>query len=270
MQKKTTVKNKSIKKVIIYSAVVALLLLASLLFRFFTVLRNSKFDGENRFTIAITDTSEKTYIYSLEPSHKTLSRLTLEGKEVSYNPGRTVGIPIDGFFKLKNNENIDSSDYKGIFLSLFFHGEQVKSDITFIDLVRTYLYIQSLKPQDVLSDTITLPTSESDIDTAAMKLFTDQLMVKERVTIQIVNGTNREGLGKRLERLIKNSGGNVISITNTDKTEKKSKILYFGKQTYTVRKTAEMLKYPILPMKNREIADIKIVIGEDGLREEIF
>src|SRR5437763_417098 len=103
MRKKTVTNedNKSIKKVIIFCLIVALLIVISSLIRFAIVLKESKYNGKNIFTLAIQQSQENATIIAFDPGNDTLSQLTIQGK---YNNSiqSLVGIPLDGTIQVKN------------------------------------------------------------------------------------------------------------------------------------------------------------------------
>jgi hypothetical protein len=101
-------------------------------------------------------------------------------------------------------------------------------------------------------------------------LFKDNTIITENLNIQIINTTDIPGLGKQLERVIVNQGGNVISVTNSREPVKKSKIQYIGEKNYTVGKFTSLFDLSAEKIENKSIADLIIIIGEDYKKIKAF
>ncbi len=259
----------SLKKALIFLVAVILLLGISFLMKLVSVLQQSTFDGKQRFTVAVSENPGNSVIYSIDPVQRTFSQVTIEGKKKAHSPGRTLGIPIDATVQLKPGIDIDKNP-RNMLIKILLQQKENSTHITSVDVLRMLFTMQSIKQQDFTETSVAVSKPASEIDEIAIKLFTDQTFLQEKTSIQIVNGTNVEGLGRRLERILKNAGCNVISIVSSDQKGIRSKILYYGKSSYTQTKLAKILKYPVAESETREIADIIILIGEDGIRETVF
>ena len=65
-------------------------------------------------------------------------------------------------------------------------------------------------------------------------------------------------------------GGNVIIVATSGSPQKKSKISYIDKETYTVRRLTKILKYETIRESNNAISDITITIGDDKINTSPF
>ena len=251
----------------LFLAIVFILIILSTLARLYYLVKNSSYNGESKFTVAVIEDASHAFVISSGPQDVSLDEVLLIGKR-NGTPGKILGIPIDGTIEFPSGaavKNVPSD----ILLSSLTPGT-IKKNLTILDILRFYLFTKAVTPNNYTQDSVRTSDDGTLIDKVSSNLFSDQKIVDEQKSIEIVNGTGIDGLGKRLERLIKNSGGNVIAVSNTHLPEQYSRIYYYQETSYTQNKIQEILQYPSVPIKNREIADIRIVIGEDGVREEVF
>ncbi len=259
--------NKSIKKVILFCLIVGILIFISLLVRFLVVLKNSKFDGHARFTIAVIQ--KKSFrIISFDPDANTIANLLVDGSAAG-SPQRSVGVPIDGIITV-TRPLVLSNDPSNALLEIILHPTDTRNDITGIDLIRLYLYAKTVSVKSIQQEKISLTGNENDIDKLVTQLFADTKIIDDNLSVEIVNGTDIPGMGKRLERIINNAGGNVVAVSSSHEVEKGSKIYYYQKPSYTETRLQRMLGYPASVTNAQGIADIKIVIGEDQVHTKKF
>lgn len=260
--------NKSIKKVILFCAIVVLLIIISLVIRFFIVFKNSKYDGNARFTVAIVE--KKSFrIFSFDPGSNQIAVLTVGGKVPAEPPQRSVGAPIDGTVTVLDQLTIPSEPENALF-TIITHPTQTRNDITGVDLIRLYWFAKTVSAKNVQEERITLPGSENDIDKTVSRLLEDTHIIDDNLSIEIVNGTDIPGMATRLERIISNAGGNVVAVSSSHEIERTSKIFYYQKPSYTEAKLQHMLGYPAFVTKTQGIADIKIIIGKDQAETKKF
>lgn len=260
--------NKSIKKVILFLVVVAILIFFSLSVRLMYLIKQSKFDNESRFTVAINESEDSSLILSFNPINKSISKLVLTGDRKKISAGKIAGIPLDGTITLPGISNNKSTS--GYLMYAMSNPMVKKEGITVLDVMQLYFFAKTVSPANLLEEEVSVKDEQNTLNPLALRLFSDQRIVDEQLSIEIVNGTGIDGLGKRLERIIQNSGGNVVAVSNSHKVEKTSKITYFQDSSYTLQKIQRILNYSVEVVQKREIADIKIVIGTDGILENVF
>jgi hypothetical protein len=261
--------ERSIKKVILFCVVVVLLILISLLVRLSIVLKDSKYNGSDRFTIAIVDKKVLTFL-SFDPATTSISSLRVTGMVLQAPPQRIIGIPVDGILLVAKPFTLSTDPSEAIQTILLHPTYTTKKDINGVDIFRAYLFAKSVSLKNIQHETLSMTKSENDIDKLAAQLFSDTKIVDDNLSIEIVNGTDISGMAKRLERLIDNAGGNVVAVSSTHEVEKKSKIYYYQKPSYTEERLQRMLGYPAVLSNTQGIADIKVVIGEDQVRTQKF
>ncbi len=270
MKKKQDIQeNKSLKKAAIFLGVVILLVMLSVIFRIFSVVKDSSFNGKDRFTISVVVSSDKAHIVSFNPKDKTVSRVYVSGDRKRISPGRILGVPVDGELELKRDD-LKFNSGSSILTYALTHPETVKKGLNSYDLLRLYIFTRSLASGSYLEESVSTTDNSMNLDRIALKLMADGNILNEQKSIEIVNGTSINGLGKRLERIFQNSGGNVVAVSNSPTVIKKSKIYIFNEYSYTYERIQKLLDYPSDIVNRREIADIKVVIGLDGIRGDIY
>lgn len=268
MRKKTEHdgQNSSVKKAVFFCLIVAMLLLLSLLVRFVTLLKDGKYDGKSRFTIAIEQ--QRPVILSFDPVNKRVSQLTVSEKNASQSLEQTLGIPIDARVRTKKPLEIDK-DPTYYLTEILLHPSTSRKEITEVDVAYLLFFAKSLLPKDFTIEKLDMPKTTSEVDSISEQLFADSKIIDDNISIEIINGTNTAGLGKRLERVVKNIGGNVVMVSNTRTVENVSKIYYYQDKSYTLDRLEKYLHISAKQRSSRGVADISIIIGEDkaGARE---
>jgi len=265
-RKKAKVEKHNTKIAILFVIFVCLVILASLIFRVVHVVSQSKFDGNNRFTISISN-NKNLKILSFSPNTRSISVLKLDGNIKNLNVNKFLGIPIDGFVKasfLETNREVAS-----LMSNIIFDYRRVETNLTIVDVFRLFLVSKTTSLHDTSAVVISSSLESVRIDEIVAKLFNDSEIEKEDQTIEIVNATSVIGLGARLGRLITNMGGKVVQVS-TDNLQRNSLILYNGRETYTVRRLSKLLGFKIIQENKQSIANIMIVLGEDSDNSALF
>lgn len=175
-----------------------------------------------------------------------------------------LGIPIDAYASIGNGEWImDNMKNKEEILktitSLF---KRDKTNLTKWDLVRLWWNLRNLRQDKInlvdlgqtsASQEIDLPdgTKANKIDTERLELIMSQFFVnkklkQENLTMAVLNGTNHSGLANKAAILIKNIGGQVMTVGDTENGQGESlqqcqiKSQKKYKNSYTVRKLSHI------------------------------
>lgn len=259
--KKLTSGLNSTQIAIIFFAFVFVVVLASLILKAVNIVSKSRFDSETRFTISVTN-GKDLEIISFSPKSQSISVLKIDGN-IKTSVNRFLEIPIDG--EVKSRLKIKDFRVPDLILKFTLNYRSLKTNLTIVDMLRLYLYSKTVPANYVYDKTISASTDVLILDKIIPQLFSDEIIEKENASIKIINGTDVNGLGNRLGRLITNMGGNVVIIVSSDRTENSSTISYFGKKTYTIEKINKILKFNLKKLDKKTITDIVIVIGEDSL-----
>lgn len=254
--------EKSIRKVVVFCFVVCLLIALSLLVRVIVLFKDSSFDGENRFTFAVVKQSRPIAALSFDPSNKSAVIVHIINDRERISPQKLLGVPVDGNVSVPDTFLV-SDDPSATILKLLTTQGVVTKNLNELDFVRIFLFTKSLALKDITRQEVRLPIEQVEMDVQLAELFADTRIIDENISIEVINGTDIPGLGKRLERLVKNAGGNVVSVTNSNKGEHKSRIQFFGKVSYTHERLQKLLGYPMEEVKTQKVADITIIIGKN-------
>lgn len=270
MTKKPAKKEeRSLKMVILYATIVAILVFASLAYKAFLIVQRSKFDGQHQFTFAIAKDNKVAEIVSINPSTAYLSILRLKNASVPLSSiGAALRLAVDA--KINTTANIPTDDIATTMQSLLFRDTLVDKSMTVYDLARLTLIARNTPAGNKKIKEITLPMNQKRLDDIIVLLFTDNTIASENVGIQIVNASDISGLGARLAKVLTNMGANVIDITTAHEVVAHSNIQYYGKETYTLQKLQRILQYPVKKLKKETIGDIVITIGKDNNDTSIF
>ncbi len=150
---------------------------------------------------------------------------------------------------------------------------KARSDFDFAEL--TDLWWKVKKTSDFSLETGSLEklgcqTEQGEVDLKcfdllAEKNFSDESLVREDLSVAVFNSTEFSGLGAQAARMITNSGGRVVSITNSDLNDK---VLIKSKkeiaQGYTFRLLKEVFKADwVEGSVEQGRAEIGIYLGQD-------
>lgn len=269
MKKKKSKKEESNVKIALWFGIfVFLIILVSLAIKVGLMIHMSLYDGIHRFNVA-EKSGNQIQIVSLVPETHSIYIVRLKGNAVSYIDSRYVQkiteIPIDSTItRLSPASSTIASDLK----SLVFHFREARTNLTFYDALRLWLFANSVSSQDITQNSIDLADSDS-ANKVVKSLFADSSIVAENLSIEIVNASGAPGMGNRVTQLLENMGCSVISVTSSDKVANSSKIVYNG-SSYTSQKLKKVLKFRAFDVSVQKkaveqlsIASIKIVVGAD-------
>lgn len=250
--------NKSLKTFFVYSFLVFIIISISLSIRAFFILRQSRFDGSN-VSIAVIHNKKVVSVMGIDTKQKLVSILDVsKANAILDDLPAKLGIIAES--KIEANENLLGNTAEKIIAKSIYNSRDIKSDLTIIDKVRLILLSKSFSSRNFHLDR---PEDTAATDKKITSIFTDNNIISENLSIQIINATEIPGLGQKLERVITNRGGNVVAVSSSRNKEHKSRIQYFGEQSYTIKKLKRILGYPVEKQKDKTIGDIAIIIGED-------
>ncbi|OGH06807.1 MAG: hypothetical protein A2171_00040 [Candidatus Levybacteria bacterium RBG_13_35_9] len=248
-----------------FIGLVFFIVIISFVFKVFWVVKESKFDGSNKFNIAVYD-SRGAGLISFSPKEKSISILKLEDKNYN-NPASELQIPIDGYQTFTNKEfnysNISSNLFTGMFLA------QSRKGMTFLDVLRLAMYSRTVSSNSTYERKLLKQYSQTERSAILSLTFRDPSILTEGKSVEVVNATEVSGLGSRLASLVTNMGGNVVLVSSSE-NKKNSEIVFFEDEGYTVKKFSDYLGFPKRKSKNRGVADVIIIIGQDSLSKLRF
>lgn len=261
MRNKKINKSKNLNLALYFGILVVFIILVSLIFKIFDIVRESKFDGENRFSVALIK-SKNVDIITVSPKEGSLARIKILNslKEPDI---KNLLMPIDAYVVVKSDFNSDSKSY---FLKIFLNSRKIKKNLSLFDLLKLSLYSASLNSEKIIEESVSKDDAEK-MKLISESFFKDPKIVGEKLSIQIINSTSVSGLGNKLARYISNMGGQVVLVKSSQDEAKNSVILY-QEPSYTAKKLSEKLDISLKKDENNSISDVKIIIGKD--KESLF
>ncbi len=259
--------GKTLNVAIIFCAFVFLLILMSIVVKTLILIKNSSFDGQNRFNVGIFQETQVSVV-SFSPATRSIAIINLRGRPLSKNIGQYIGLPIDATLKTSNMV-IDKKSLASDMSRVLFHFDDKNTSLTIIDALRLWLFAKDV-PIDFIYQRDALDSDTLTINSFASSFFIDSAISNEKTTIEIINATQTYGLANRLAVLVANIGGDVVLVSSSDKPQDNSRILYSGDLNYTVKRLASFLKVKPVKSSKRDISDVTIIIGKDALRDLRF
>jgi hypothetical protein len=264
ISEKVPVKS-SLRTLVLFCVVVGAVLILSVCYRIFLLVKNSKFDGASGFIVAmVQDDRKKANLFVFDPAGERVATVHVIDQEAHTHLQQVLAVPVDAVITRKNVS--DQAVFPLAFASYRLYDPKEHTDLSILDAVRLWWLFRSIPERDRTEGIVTLPEQAEDLDAALGSLFLDTKLEDEKRTIAIVNGTGISGLGSRLERLLSRIGGSVISITTAHQTVPHSRILYYGERSYTVERLSRILSYPVVEESGSNVSDIVIEIGNDEQR----
>lgn len=147
-----------------------------------------------------------------------------QGKLVKVGLQEALGVVVDGYWIGGRGKMGRLSMLMGKFTGT------TKTNLSFWDVLRLVVKwgrVEEKTVEDVIKiKTIDQPdgskvrqVTETEWDRFVRQWLVDEQMIYEGMKIVIVNGTSHRGLGKRVERLVTNSGGLVVRLADGDKIQ---------------------------------------------------
>ena len=251
--------GKNLRFAGLFIVVVLGLIFVSALFKFFLIVKTSRFDGSHNFIVSFVG-KDREAVVSFSPQNRSLSILDIDSVYKYKDLTKTFEIPIDGTII---SQNPNSSNISSMLLkSAFSFGQSLKK-LTILDVLRLFLFSKTIPQNNIYERQLLSSLNDAQKSTVISLSLTDTSVYQENQAIQIINASDIGGLGSRLAALVTNIGGNVVLVSTSDKTAQNSKIVYFGKESYTVKKMSSYLGISPEDSDQRGVADVIIIIGKD-------
>lgn len=255
--------SKSLKTFLLYFSIVVFFIALSLGIKAYFLLQESRFDGEHEFILAIATEDRVEELLLFHPVDRTLTEISLEGASIKVPAlGSILGMIPDAY--VVSSKDLASSDPVGTMREIAWKLPSTDTNLTIFDAFRLLFASQRAAHKQEKASIVVSKESEL-VDEQINNVFVDDTIFSENVSIQIINASNEPGLGRRLERVLKHLGGNIIDVSSAKTEEERSKVSYYGERSYTLTKLARLLDFAVEESTNKTIADIIIIIGNDTL-----
>jgi hypothetical protein len=220
------------------------------------IVKTSTFDGAHNFIVSFTgEKNSRVVVFS--PQGKSISILDVGS---SKDLPSLLEIPIDGRIAVKDiNGKIPSL----LFQSIASLGKPL-NNLTVLDAIRLFIFSETVPANNISEKELSPGLNPAQQSTLISLSVNDPAIYQENQSIQIINAADIYGIGGKLAALIENIGGNVVLVSTSDKTEQKSKIVYYGNESYTVKKLSKYLGFTTESSNTVGVADVIITIGQDS------
>lgn len=271
-RRKKNVPNNNLQIATFFVIFVGSLVVISILLKLFLLVKQSSFDGNHRFTVLLAgDGKGKKTIISVLPETQSISVLNIRGEIGTSRVGRFLESPIDGKISYPSfSGNLNQKDVEKTLGAMILGYKNLQTNLTIIDVIRLWYFSRTLLSSSTLVEEIPTTLEEGRIDKISYSFLSDPAVIKDKLSIQIINGTEITGLGNRLARFINNMGGNVIAVSTSDRIVNHSEISYVGKKTYTVERLQKVLGFLEKETQQLGVSDITITIGNESLNSLVF
>ncbi|MEK7571316.1 MAG: LytR C-terminal domain-containing protein [Patescibacteria group bacterium] len=259
--------STSIKTFVIYTVVVIFVLTLALGIKAFAVFQQNKFDGQEQFTLGIIEGRYVKQIVTFSPADELITVLPIEKKETKES-FKAYSIKPDAWITLSGSSI--PKDIGQVLTGSLWDMRHTKTELTIFDIGRLWLITKRVPEGNKIALSLTADMSEVEREKLIKKALTDTTIIKEQVTIQIINASGIPGLGGKIESVLENIGGNVVSVTTGHALREHSNIKYYGEDTYTLERLQQLLGFPMAPLQQETIAQIVITLGKDAKKTELF
>ncbi len=261
-------KTKSLNLAVIFFVIFGFLVLLSIILKIVNVYQKSTFDGENHFTVKVLGEDENASLVSFAPKSNAIYILNIKNGK-NKNLMEKLNVPIDG--EIISDIDINEGNIKLCFFKFLVPFKVKETNLTIFDFLRFSLYANSVPANSIYQKDVSVNDDQVVLKSLGVySYFIDQSIAGEKITIEIINGTDKFGLGNKLASFLSNIGANIIMVSTGDSIVKKSKIEYFEKESYTLNKLSRILDFPIKKIDKKKLGEITIVIGEDALGKNRF
>ncbi len=255
MRKKKKTSRNTLLAAVFLSLIAGIILLSGVL-KIFLIVKNSKFGQEGGFSIFVTN-KKQNKIITFRKDRNTISVLSIKGKTGDIY--KFVEVPIDGILQ---EEKIGIEDSPSEIVSeIALKTLKAKGDINILDAARMLIMVKFISPGDIIEKEIDVNYSEAQRDSILTSIFSDPIIEEEEVEIEVINDTEKQGVGNRLARLISNMGGSVVLVSTGDGTSDSA--IYSDSDSYTVKRLSQVLNFPIVKGKMSKIAEVTVLVGKN-------
>lgn len=217
--------------------------------------------NSNSYSVLLSSQQAKILVIEKTIPEFTLIKLP-QNSGNKLNQSLNYGIPIDAQIVTSINGNFSWGD---VFRVIFQPWNYRYTDMTAIDHIKLLLAVLKLQGDEIKKYEISI-NKENDLagitQNELYDVFKDPQIISEGYSISVVNATDLSGLGGRVAQIIKNTGGNVVSISSEDKRE--TSMIMSSEYSVTLQRLKRILGLKSEIKKNSsQISDIKIILGED-------
>lgn len=262
--------------------------------------QNSQVTSAN--VMIFNNSTQITYIYNIpidfeldvpgKFSYEPVANILSIGKSISKNENEEYELLVSTLqkqfaFPIDRYLVVDSSIQQDIQGFLFEGNRDVKFDITLLkslssnistnisgkELYYIYTFLSQLPKDKFIQKQLTEANilDKSILDEELRDLTIDSNIAKEKLTIVVLNGSDKVGAANYTARVIENMGGRVVKVSNTQDEYQNSLIVTNDNTTLTFREIAKYFNVKNVVSKDKSDiddpellrADIIVILGVD-------
>jgi len=266
--KKTHV--KSLKFAFLFCVIVFIVVLVASIVHIAILFFHKQFDNFHRFTLLITKDSSYTEIFSFVPDKKTITILHITSDSRHTNIGKELEIPIDA--RVIDTQIHESDSVSETMWHIVKNFDAIHPwGFNIIDAIFLLIYSKNVHTDSIERVNIHIPYSfQANTRGDIARLFIDNTLFSEGMTITVVNASGISGQGSRMAKMLENIGCDVIAVTTADSPQMDSTLAFSKKESYTVSKLEKILHFQTAQLPQNALSDIIITIGIKGGQTSLY
>lgn len=251
--------------ILYFFTAVLICIVIALAVRFLFTFRNSTFSTP---AYSVLVSNDNPYIAVLDTNAKRVSLVEIENLPSKSRVKNSVelGVPIDGHVKAgENSFSKETFPSLSVFIASFLRPWIYGYDgMTSLDAAKVLRSAMGISKKDIVEKSVSFKDGEIEglSESELYDIFKDSTIIDEQMSIEVVNATSQEGLAGNVGILLKNTGGNVVSVSSAPDKEKSSIVAQSPSVTLT-RMSHILGITPTIQENFASISDIKIVLGRD-------
>lgn len=256
--------SQNLSYIKVFLIVVAIAAIVSLSYRTFLMFKNSSFKYDTFNLLVISDHAYLAHIDRSEEKVVVLKFMSLPSnfpKQNKISQSLTIGAPVDGVISVGKNSGLDlDANFmnRAMTTRLLTNIARYRFEgVNDLDIVKIFLVVNHAQSGSRKALIVDKPS-----DTALERYdLSDKQIFNQKISIQVTNSTEIDGLGSKVSTMLKNAGYNVVSTNNG--TDKVSIIKSGDLNGESVRRLKEIFNTAVTPANNNSIADVVVVLGKD-------
>lgn len=263
-------KKSNIHYLVYFVSAVFICILLALLFRVALSVRNSTFSTPS---YAVLVTSDPSFLISVDTASKKLAIVEVGPRHSNNRIQKSMLLktPLDG--KMYKKDGVisinDFPSVKFLWATIMRPWEYGFEGMTAFDAFKLTQYALGVQEKDIVRHRIseTKDGVFEGLDSQELyDIFKDPIIINEQQSIEVVNGTGEEGLAGQVSLLLKNAGGNVVSVGSSNSVVETT--LVASANSHTLERMSHILGVdPTIDENFASISDIKVVLGQNFVKK---
>ncbi len=245
--------GQSLSIAVVFICTVVLFLLVGVSVKLTLLFMSSSFDGTHQYILSLNSKSNPSELIVYSPQTKSASLVTIHGGNA-----QGIDVPVDASANVPYIHSIPK-------LTQNIFAASDKDNMTILDAIRLFLFVNSLNQDSFHYQEITLPLSAVDREKLFSNLFFDNGLYADNESVAVINATGESGIGSKVAHMLTTIGVNVISVTSSD-PQATSILTSSHTQSYTAQRIAKLFRvHPQNTGSAGSLSDSTLTIGKDSL-----